>query len=245
MPQEESNRFIKGALILTGAAFLVKLLSAVYRVPFQNIVGDVGFYISPASVPHLWSCCCACYIRVPCDYIKISGKAKGQEKDMLNHTLQVAFFILLLVGLCLFSLLFFGSKVISGLMGDPLLSPLIRLISFIFLLLPFFSVWRGYFQGVGNMIPTAASQIAEQVVRVACIILVSAFLIRNGYSLYDTGTGAIAGSIIGGIVGIGLLAIFAARQNRLLPLFGKGLSFREFLYIRENHTYSWDGHLYK
>jgi len=35
----------QGAVILTIAGLLSKVLSAVYRVPFQNIVGDTGFYI--------------------------------------------------------------------------------------------------------------------------------------------------------------------------------------------------------
>ncbi len=51
MPQEESNQYIQGAIIFTFPAFLVKILSAVYRVPFQNIVGDIGFYIYQQVYP--------------------------------------------------------------------------------------------------------------------------------------------------------------------------------------------------
>ena len=169
--------------------------------------------------------------RVPGYYIKTCGKAKGKKKNQLDQTLLAAFFMLLFIGLCLFSLLFFGSKVISGWMGDPLLAPLIKMTSFIFLLLPFLSVGRGYFQGIGNMIPTAASQITEQFVRVASILLVSALLIRSGYSLYDTGEGAIAGSIIGGIAGLGLLTLFIVRQKGFRLQLEKGLSFREHYHI--------------
>ena len=42
--------FMKGASILTISAIIVKLLAAVYRIPFQNLVGDKGFYHLPASV---------------------------------------------------------------------------------------------------------------------------------------------------------------------------------------------------
>ena len=51
MHYKKSNQFIKGALILTTAGFIIKILSAAYRVPFQNIVGDVGFYIYQQIYP--------------------------------------------------------------------------------------------------------------------------------------------------------------------------------------------------
>ena len=34
--------YMQGALLLTIAALIVKVLSAAYRVPFQNLVGDQG-----------------------------------------------------------------------------------------------------------------------------------------------------------------------------------------------------------
>src|SRR6185312_14482570 len=43
--------FMKGASILTISAIIVKLLSAVYRIPFQNLVGDKGFYIYQQVYP--------------------------------------------------------------------------------------------------------------------------------------------------------------------------------------------------
>ncbi|RKJ14834.1 polysaccharide biosynthesis protein, partial [Butyricicoccus sp. 1XD8-22] len=47
----DSRQLMKGAVILTLAAFIIKILSAVYRVPFQNIVGDTGFYIYQQVYP--------------------------------------------------------------------------------------------------------------------------------------------------------------------------------------------------
>ena len=40
-PVANSKELVKGAMILTLAALVSKILSAVYRVPFQNIVGDI------------------------------------------------------------------------------------------------------------------------------------------------------------------------------------------------------------
>ena len=48
----KSNRqMMQGALILSLAAFIAKILSAVYRVPFQNMVGNTGFYVYQQVYP--------------------------------------------------------------------------------------------------------------------------------------------------------------------------------------------------
>ena len=42
---------IQGTVILTLTSFVVKVLSAVYRVPYQNLVGDEGFYVYQQIYP--------------------------------------------------------------------------------------------------------------------------------------------------------------------------------------------------
>ena len=37
--------WMKGTVILTGTAFFVKLLSLLYKVPYQNLAGDEGLYV--------------------------------------------------------------------------------------------------------------------------------------------------------------------------------------------------------
>jgi PST family polysaccharide transporter len=45
------NLAMQGAVILTIAGLITKILSAAYRVPYQNIVGDIGFYIYQQVYP--------------------------------------------------------------------------------------------------------------------------------------------------------------------------------------------------
>ena len=47
------KNYMKGALLLTMAALIVKILSAVYRVPYQNLVGDQGFYVYQQVYPFI------------------------------------------------------------------------------------------------------------------------------------------------------------------------------------------------
>ena len=51
MANKTMHSLVRGAFILTLASFLAKLLSAIYRVPFQNLVGDRGFYVYQQIYP--------------------------------------------------------------------------------------------------------------------------------------------------------------------------------------------------
>lgn len=53
VPQARTNKFLQGAVLLTAAGIITKGLSAIYRVPYQNIVGDIGFYIYQQIYPFL------------------------------------------------------------------------------------------------------------------------------------------------------------------------------------------------
>ncbi|MBO1004717.1 putative polysaccharide biosynthesis protein [Pseudogracilibacillus auburnensis] len=228
MPYDKSNRYIQGAVILMAATFIVKLLSAVYRIPFQNIVGDIGFYIYQQVYPIYGIAMILATSGFPVIISRIVAEGEGSKQKDINQNLQAAFLTIVFVGVICFCIFFFGATFIATMMGDLLLAPLIKSVSIIFLFLPFLSVWRGYFQGVGNMIPTAYSQVTEQLIRVPVILLLAYFLLANGYSLYVSGLGAIVGSVFGMLAGVVLLIIFAAKDRIIRPLFVKGLSFKKF-----------------
>ncbi|RST71142.1 polysaccharide biosynthesis protein [Siminovitchia acidinfaciens] len=226
---DDSRHLVKGAVILTVAAFVIKILSAVYRVPFQNIVGDTGFYIYQQVYPLYGIASVLAASGFPVVISRLvaqNGAVKGQGD--LQRILQSVFVVLLFLGVSLFLLVFFGAQTIAGWMGDPLLAPVVKVIAFPFLLLPFLSVWRGFFQGLGNMAPTAISQVTEQFIRVAAILVISYFLVNEGHSLYDTGRGAWTGAIIGGVIGLLVLGLYVRKTGWHLFAMQR-LSFRELL----------------
>ncbi|RLQ91710.1 polysaccharide biosynthesis protein [Falsibacillus albus] len=196
-------------MILTAAAFITKILSAIYRVPFQNIVGDVGFYIYQQIYPIYGIALALSTYGFPVIISRLIAQNEvDQDVKKMKEMIQTAFLFLAAVGIALFIVFYFGSSSLAKVMGDSKLTPLIKIISISFLLLPFLSVFRGYFQGIGNMFPTAVSQVIEQIVRVATILLFSTVLIRSGKSLYITGGGAMFGSLTGGISAILVLFTF-------------------------------------
>lgn len=201
----KKQTLFQGALILTLASLLSKVLSAVYRVPFQNMVGDEGFYIFQQAYPFYGISMTLSLTAAPLFLSKLVAE-QADDNDKQRYLLQRGQRYLLFLGLVLFSLLFFGATVIARLMGDEQLTGIIKVTSFTYLLLPFLGSYRGYYQGLNDMTPTAISQAVEQLIRVF-VIIVAAYLGVHvlGSSLYRIGELAMSGAFVGGLVGAVLL----------------------------------------
>lgn len=203
MAHKEMRTMMQGAVVLTVASFIAKVLSAVYRVPFQNLVGDEGFYVYQQVYPIYGIAMTLALSGLPQFISKIVAEQpeiSGQKK-----VLQQLFpFVFILASFC-WAFFFFGRYEIAYMMGDLQLSPLIQVVSFTFLLVPVLSFYRGNFQGHLRMIPSAVSQVVEQLVRVGVILVAAYSFSQFGWSVYQTGTIAMAGALFGGIVAVGIL----------------------------------------
>lgn len=208
-PVNQAKAIVKGALILTIAALITKILSAVYRIPFQNIVGDIGFYIYQQVYPIYGVALVLSTTGFPVIISKLYSERKNQS-DLLGmqRVLVVSTIFISGLGILSFLLLFYGADIIANLMGDPQLTVLIRVISVFFLTIPVTALLRGYFQGEGYMVPTAYSQVGEQLVRVGTILVAAIIFMSAHYNLYEVGAGAVFGSVTGGIVGACILVTF-------------------------------------
>lgn len=205
--------FMKGASILTISALIVKLLGAVYRVPFQNLVGDKGFYIYQQVYPFIgifiiWTTYGAA--------VAISKLlASTQRAEERRAILRLSFVYLGVLSLIAFATLFSGASLIASLMGDAELAPLLRTGAYVLLVMPFLAVFKGTFQSRGEMVPIAVSNVGEQGIRVAIILIGTWAAVQSGASLYETGTVAVWGAVIGQTAGVVLLALWSRKSVRV------------------------------
>ncbi|MDR4888514.1 polysaccharide biosynthesis protein [Fredinandcohnia sp. QZ13] len=213
---ERSKQIWEGAFILTLAGLITKILSAGYRIPYQNIAGDIGFYIYQQAYPIYGIVLVFSTYGFPVIISKLlAEKLEQQDEASVVKILYITLLTLLGMGIVLFSFLYWGADVVAGWMGDKELSSLIKVISFSFLLLPFISIFRGYFQGHKNMIPTAVSQVTEQLIRIVTILLMSFILLDYGYGVYEAGAGAIFGSVTGGVAAISVLLFYLLKRKKV------------------------------
>lgn len=172
-PRTTGQRAMQGAAVLTLAAVIAKVLSAIYRVPLQNLVGNEGFYVYQQVYPIYGIGMTFALNGLP-SFIGKQVALQSDDRDTKNILKGYAVIVSVFALAC-FALIYFGAFWIANLMGDSLLAPVIRSVSFMFLLMPGLLLSRGFMQGRNQMTPTAISQVVEQFVRVA-VILTVAFL---------------------------------------------------------------------
>ncbi|WHY67186.1 oligosaccharide flippase family protein [Neobacillus sp. SuZ13] len=205
----QSKALFRGAFILMLAALITKILSAFYRIPFQNIVGDIGFYIYQQVYPFYGMAIVLSTTGFPVVISKLYAEQKLKGDDIKSRLLLFFSFIYLqLFGFLCFLILYFGAGSIAVWMNDPHLAILLRVVSVVFLMFPLMSILRGYYQGIGDMVPTALSQVGEQSTRVVTILFLAYLFMERGYSLYLVGGGAMFGSITGSMVSGIILFMF-------------------------------------
>ncbi|SDZ66406.1 polysaccharide transporter, PST family [Evansella caseinilytica] len=212
MEKAEAKGWIKGALYLSMAAFIAKLLSAVYKVPYQNMTGDIGYYVYQQVYPVYGIALVLGTYGFPLVIAKMT--AQEQAKERCSQRLVLMFWTLFLFNGVLGGMLFVFADAVAQLMGDPQLNTPLRWLSLPFFLIAFLSVGRGYYQGVGNMLPAAVSQVSEQVVRVLVILAVAAWTMNLGQP-YLAGTSAGLGAFAGGVAGIIVMLMY--RRKKQLP----------------------------
>ncbi|MER2039544.1 MAG: polysaccharide biosynthesis protein [Solibacillus sp.] len=215
------KNYMKGALLLTIAALIVKVLSAVYRVPYQNLVGDQGFYVYQQVYPFIsffvvWT---SSGFAVAISKILADIEARGGTYLEKRNVTQIIFNYLVFLAAIFFSLLYFGADSIASFMKDPELASLLKVGSFIALCMPLHAVLKGNYQAEGKMKPVAYAQVFEQAIRVSIILIGTILLLNFTQSVYEVGKIAVFGTVIGEVAGILLLLFFlkGKQEKKLNP----------------------------
>ncbi|MCI1695328.1 MAG: polysaccharide biosynthesis protein [Aneurinibacillus aneurinilyticus] len=216
MSKNQGASFLKGAAILGAGALLSKLLGVVYRIPYQNITGDLGYYVYTQVYPLYSALLILATAGFPIAISKfVAEKLAVGDIYGARKIFRVSAGVLTLTGFLFFILLWFGAPLLAGFMRDDKLVMPIRSVSFALLIVPVMASIRGYFQGHHNMVPTAVSQIGEQFVRVATIIILSYWFMKTTGDVYLAGSGAVFGAVTGASFAFILMLFFWRRNQKL------------------------------
>ncbi|WP_093055828.1 putative polysaccharide biosynthesis protein [Salipaludibacillus aurantiacus] len=209
--------WMKGAVYLSLAALIAKGLSAMYKIPYQNITGDTGFYVYQQVYPLYGAAFVLGTYGFPLVIARmIAQNTSSEVKEGLVPVERLTFIFLCLV--CFHSLLgtliIILAEPIAALMGDPGLAGAIGWMGAPFFLIPFLAMGRGLYQGIGHTAPAAVSQVTEQLVRVIIILAVAVWAMQQG-DPYLAGVSAGAGAFIGGLAGIIISAVMGWKYRRI------------------------------
>ncbi len=194
--------FLKGAMVLAVAGVLTRILGAVYRIPLVGLVGAEGVGLSNLVYPLYTMLLAISTMGIPIAISKLIAERIAKDnyrgaQRVFSYSLQV----LLASGLVFSALLFLGARVFArDLFREPRAYMSIIAISPAILLVAVMSSFRGFFQGLQKMIPTAISQIVEQVVRVGTMLTLAYLLMPRGVEF--AAAGITFGAVSGGLAGL-------------------------------------------
>lgn len=213
--QETTKTLLKGTAILAAAALVSKMLGVVYRIPYQNITGNIGLYVYQQVYPLYSILLILATAGFPLAISKLVAErlAVGDEAGA-KRIFHISIYTLLGTGIFFFLSLYLSAPWIALWMEDEQLTLPIRSVSFALLIVPVMAAIRGYFQGHQNMVPTAISQVVEQIIRVVTILALSYWFIYNQYDAYYAGAGAVFGAFTGALSALIVLILFWRRLKR-------------------------------
>lgn len=158
--------FLKGALILAVANFIVKIIGAMFKIPLFRLIGDDGsgyFNVAYQIYTFMFIVATAGF---PAAISKMVSESLVRDSEATaNRVFKVAFRFLAIVGLIGTAIMLVFSKQLAKLVAIEEASTGIALIAPAVFFVSLASAYRGYFQGRQNMYPTALSEVVESTVK--------------------------------------------------------------------------------
>ena len=184
MEQKHSGRFnnfiVQGG-ILAMAGVLVRILGLLKRIPLAYIIEDVGnsYYSAAYEIYNIVLTISSYGIPLSVSKLVSARVGKGQYKNA-EKIFKCALIFALVTGATSSVLVYIYSGNLSRLMNEPMSEMALRVLAPTLFVVAIMGVFRGYFQGNGTMVPTAFSQLIEQVVLITVSLSSAYFLSMRG-----------------------------------------------------------------
>jgi len=210
--------FVGGAAILGIAGLITKAIGALYRIPLTNIIGEQGMGIYQTVYPVYALLLTVSTTGIPTAISKmVSARyAKGDYRGA-HRVFQTAIILMVVIGAVLAAAMYFASGWLASAMEDPEAAIAFQTISPSVFFVAVLCAFRGYFQGRQIMMPTASSQLMEQVGKLAVGLMLAAAWLPMGVQWGAAGTllGVSFSELAALILLIGIY-VFTTRSRREL-----------------------------
>jgi stage V sporulation protein B len=173
------NKMLRGAVLLASASVIAKFIGVLYRIPLTNIIGAEGMGIYQLIFPVYALFMVLATAGIPTALSRVVAERRARGEDTKKY---LAFAMLVLEGLAVLAVALIAglSKQLAAWQGNEgnafgflIIAPSILFVGAI-------AGFRGYFQGELDMLPTALSNIIEQIVKLAVGISLAVVLAPRG-----------------------------------------------------------------
>ncbi|SHI30302.1 putative polysaccharide biosynthesis protein [Parasporobacterium paucivorans] len=178
--KNHSSFIIQGS-ILAVSSVMVRIIGLMYRIPLTNILGNKGMGIYGIAFDMYSILLLISSYSLPLAVSKLVSArvAKGQIRNSHRIFLGAIRFSLS-VGLVVGAFAYFCADLLARLWLSPESAIAFRILAPTLVIMSVLGVFRGYFQGLGTMIPTALSNIFEQIVNAVVSVAAAKYLFDFG-----------------------------------------------------------------
>lgn len=203
----EKQSFLRGTFILTASGFILKLLGFANGVFLTRLLGAEGVGLLMMAHPLVPLVVTLTELGLPVAISKLVSEAEAQgNTSKVKQILVVSLTITCSLSVVLTLASFLAAKQIAALfITDDRAYYAMLAITPIAPIIAISAVLKGYFRGKQHMTTIALSEIVENVIQLACIILLVQLLLP--YGLEYAAAGAMISSVIGEAAG--LLYVYA------------------------------------
>jgi len=209
MREKRRNSIVVQGGILAVAGILTKILGFAYRIPMANMLGEQGNGIYSVAFDIYNIALTLSSYSLPAAVSKmISERVGRRQRGGARHVFRVSMLFALAAGLLAFAVLFLGAGALERIYHCAGLARPLRVLAPTAFVVALLGVLRGWFQGSGNMVPTAFSQVLEQVVNAAVSLLATWQFMNAFASSGEAASYGAAGGTAGTLAGAGAALLF-------------------------------------
>ena len=213
--KKSSTSFLVQGSILAIASIVSRIIGLIYRIPLTNIIGDTGndYYGTAFQIYNILLIISSYSLPLAVSKLVSANYSQGRRHNVYR-ILKCALIFGVCTGTVAALILLFGAEFITGtLMKTPMSVFAVRVLIPVLLIVAVLGVMRGFFQGLGTMMPSATSQILEQIAN-AIVSVWAAYVLADygakaGALLGDADNYSAAYGAAGGTLGTAIGALVA------------------------------------
>lgn len=196
------KHIIKQGTILAAASVISRIIGMLYRSPMAAVIGDKGnglysFAFEIYSIALILSS-----YSMPLAVSKLlSARFAKKEYKNADKIYKFAYIFAAVSGMVMALILFFGAGTIERLSGHEGLALPLKVLAPTVFVVALAGTIRGFFQSRNTMMPTAVSQLAEQIINAIVSIVTAVILVRFAANEFDKARYGAAGGTIGTLFG--------------------------------------------
>ena len=234
----KSNRqsFIHGAAILAVSLIIVKILGLVFKIPLTNILGGVGMGYYNTSFMLFSPIYSLAVGGLPAAVSKMiaENSVLGRYRDV-RRIFRISMLFYLATGIAGTALMLGVSDFFVHAVKNPNAYWSVAAIAPTILFGCIISAYRGYFEGLCDMRPTAVSQVVEMVSKLAAGLGLAIWVMSYAQSQFEA-TGFVFGTYVEEASQVGAAAVPYAAAASIIGVSISNLVGALYLMIRYHHN---------